>query len=755
MTDPEVRHIGVQTPLEAHMQDAAMSESAVLGRLEPALRFQRELQLGYQSAAEQLLELRQDCASSESRAEELQGALDAEACQLQLAIARSAECATANTAAGLVVEVVEGEVRELWASERHEANLFREAAVAELGCRTEMEASLAELTDSCVQYEVQKAHIGELVAEHERTLKAIRQEWHTTTIRLEEALNSHEEASTTSSQDSPATRAYNELQACQQELMRISEYSRQTEHTARQANVALLRTGTELVEAQNELARACAETQSEEALVVHARAEVAMLSADVVRECREMAKNEQALLLSFEAAETRERQERTACKRDYETWNREQLEFIEVVCQEKDCFEGLFEQEVRKRRSVEGCELEEAAVCIAVSSEYEHLAQEHAKLKQRISDLAASLHEASEQVEGFQANQETWSCEAYTLQGQLAASRGREAAMLQELERLRQVLVHSTWRAPGDVASDGELELYRSEAKLLRKSRAKALEVCRIPGASREQESRLCDPWKVRNTALVKEVAQLRERAEDLETQLRFAKQESERKRALILALQQRCAPNAQRDDHKRDILNECDESRKRLQLVQRGLARKDMAIQELRRELAEMRQQRHEFLQREEVCAVRAAADAVRARALRIESQRKEKALLEVSCQAEALKAQLAVEERERNTCLHRMRKLRTEHHGNGTERREFLRLPAKSAASIPASPRSPLHSAPLALADTLCYDYRSTVIDEATTDDCTPRPSPMSSIHNTAFEDSVQILNLRPEDLTAFLVQ
>jgi len=230
------------------------------------------------------------------------------------------------------------------------------------------------------------------------------------------------------------------------------------------------------------------------------------------------------------------------------------------------------------------------------------------------------------------------------------------------------------------------------------------------------EEREQSEQMRLRSVMYEKFLAEHAERQRELETQLRASRDDCERKRALIVKWREKCGASEARES-----TQEYEEARRRLQVAQRELVRKDAVINELRHECTEARLRQTQQKQREEKESARAGVDAARARALRTDTKRKEEALQHARSEVQILQKKLQVAQRkceERDT---HVRKLRSELGSVCGKLVEDQNHDSESRVSCPSS-----------------FDL-----------------SMVPLMEDSAFLESVNILNLGKEDLAQFFAQ
>lgn len=761
---------------ESHVEEAARAQAAILQRVESVLCVQRELHFGYHAAAEQLVELRTDRASQVCRAEELQRALAAHASELAFTTTRSTECAAAAAEATcFALETLQGQVVDLRAEksqevahfraeEAREAQLARQVARAESELEFQAAALAEELAEQSLWHRQQEVSVEVKLQDSHKLVEEMQERLHSQERRFEITLQEQEDGIVVVT-ESRTGQVLAELKDRRDELALLSHTEEDAEQEVALARAALARVGSELIEARSE--RASAQLAGSEACT----------QRGLINELTELVGERQKLQVRVEATEAREFKASVRCQEECDIWRHERQEYDEKLQAQSRSAAQEHQSEVSVAAMVQQCG--------RLLEEKEHLDGE-------VSNYSAALRDARTQADVLHSEHRM--CEdmarksVIALQSQLAAACGREAAMLHELERLRGALLHqsSGCGGPADAVADGELDRRRDlRAPCHRQSVASSAEDAHILELQQQHRSTSSqqhlqqhqqehgDHWRARHATLAKEGAQLKEHMEDLETQLRLTKQESERRRALIAALQKRCGPAAAEEKEKAETVSEYEEARKRLYTAQRGLARKDAMIQDLRRDLSEVRQQSKQAVQREEAGASKAAADAARARSLRLETQRKEESLLQARKEAETLKSQLLAE-MERKTPARarsaivpgrRMQRVRDvpaqvalecafETGGGNASSSKVPSLAATAAASIAAAPLQLDAAPPLALVDRSLRDSDEALLPGGCAGETdVSLTSLTASFETSALHDSLSILNLRPEDLSAFL--
>jgi len=680
LTDPELRSAATQTRpwQDPFAQQATHSQEALLSRVTHVLDVQRQLQAGYRAAARQLAELREDRAGHATRADELQDALASRVGELEMATAK----AIAGAATETELQSLKQESEMLHMAEEYEGDLFRQASFAEREQAAEAEAMAEELQDCRVQWTLLEATFERRLVDEEISAEKTRCELLQAECGFESALREERDTAAREAEKALAAEATaGQLEALSAEVEaweRAAEGAEEARNAAAETRAALAATGAELIVARVGLAEASAEARCEEQASRLAVGEL-RTQRDLVAALRSLAGEGNELKLRLERAQAGELWEAIARKEDQEEWEQQWV--------------VLSEQSASVARELGGREAATAAAALAASIgegaaarlEWERLAEENEQLQRQASDFSTLLRDAHSQVEALQrerAAREALSRQSIgALQRQVSAAQTREAAMLHELQRLREALARGCVAplADGNFAGeDGEDDVEdedevfdvadddsgdsrivaaatpdRRRWAVAKQGKQQSL----VGGAERtaprrrrhvdEQDRRQREQLRARGAALEREVSQLKDRIQDLETQLKYHRQEAERRKALITSLQQRCASTSAADRDVGEVLGERDESRRRLQSAQRDLARKDGALHELRHELSEARHHRTELRSKEESAMSRSEADAARAKALRAEASRKERALLEARGEAESLKRQLEAEER------------------------------------------------------------------------------------------------------------
>jgi len=218
------------------------------------------------------------------------------------------------------------------------------------------------------------------------------------------------------------------------------------------------------------------------------------------------------------------------------------------------------------------------------------------------------------------------------------------------------------------------------------------------------------DQLKAKAAASEKEVTEVRRQLFESESQLRLCRDESDRRRGLITALQKRCAAADVASKEEQDVKRDSEDIVRRLHAAQRDLVRRDAYAQELRAEVTECKQRLLDQRQREE-------ADVARSRSLRANCRRQDQALRNARSEAESLEARLA----------------KSEEKAQERQLRQALQMSAPCTAPLSTPPSKAAQSVIMT----------------------PPPPTVRSFIEDSALEDSLQILNLRREDLLEFLTE
>eukprot|EP00927_Polykrikos_kofoidii_P078680 TRINITY_DN75489_c0_g1_i1.p1 TRINITY_DN75489_c0_g1~~TRINITY_DN75489_c0_g1_i1.p1 ORF type:complete len:868 (-),score=189.53 TRINITY_DN75489_c0_g1_i1:147-2534(-) len=613
----------------------------------------------------------------------------------------------------------------------------------------------------------------------------------------------------------------------------------------------LARKSHEMMEANVALSETASEARCERAEAMLAGTE-ALAHRALAEEMREVASTRRDLRERLEVGESRERACRLAWQEDRSNLLAECDRLLEQGRSEVFEAQALHDQDTAKvadGRRLAASEKSAARRYQTVHREAEVLCDvfscENHQLIEEKDEVLGLLRGARQQLnfsrEEWRSEYSAAQREELFLQRELAAAHGREAAVLQELERLRDVVlrrdstdacisgrVEANFTAASPALSDGSSQHVAQDAD--QKGAADASALCKVPN---DVEAEKCDvsdeqraakgpsarterievrrlqrqliqereqreQLRARFGALEKDAAQLRQRARDADAQLKLTREESERRRALIASLHERCAAASAACKEEQEIAHEGSEAVRQLQLAKRDLGRRNAAIRELGQEISETRHRQAERSQQEQAEASRAEAEAARSRALRAEAQRREQALRDARAEAQVLQARLAAEESEARArsrpCSEARRPLR----GSKSDQFEGGGRPIESSALAERPRRQTLQQQ---LKRPLSHEAKSVGSDSinageiagrrkgdsrdaeglaafnlaresslvgcaATQGDATSVSSSLpatslpslsvtlpSPIDVATLEDSLQILNLRREDLSAFL--
>lgn len=818
LTDPQRRSVAIQTRQPPrYEQAAAESREALMRRMESALSVQKELQAGYQGAARQLalmraervaqdgatLELRQTVASYE---EELKAAAAASArAQDEVAAAEGVAMATLEARCQSRVEAVLASLSE---NEAEVAALRRNSAShEEVSYQLALAVQRAEAAESAAQTKARalfecEADAEGAVSHFEQGLKSLHDE-------LRESRHGHRVLEEKVVAESTAAAEAKVLAATLRGRLRRAEAGAKATADLRTRCESLVNSATVAKEAQAALETSeavIAETRAElQRVERRARAELEAQAAiaDGLRisaaqcpqvqvpigELAQLKAAERDLRLQLEASEAAELWQEIARKEDQDEWRKERwaLEARAWEAERKELRCSEMEALAADKRALQSVvQAEETTSLLAVTTE-------NRRLLQSAQELHQELVTAQRAVESLRAECNAEAFAAKRAEGlrerDLAASHGRQAALLEEMERLREAAGQSR-SLFGDAvtASDGELERDRllrsgdlsSDQNASRRSeRAEVKRLQRVIAQERDQREQL----RQRAADSEREVAQLRASIKDTEQQLRLCREDADRKRALVTVLQRRCgqaSPDASCGTAAADLVGsetgaKLDEARRRLSAAQKDLARKDLAIQELSKELQQARIQLQEQRRREETGAARAEADAARARALRAEAQRKDEALRQAQSRAQVFQAELAAHERAASTA--RASRFISQRTGATARSAEDPRFASLEKRRLPVVSPSDSFSGPLPLTDDSHYAEETTAqphLPGGSSPSATPEPfsaldralqssassallsagGPFSSLDVSAVEDSINILNLRAEDLGDFLL-
>ncbi|CAJ1406618.1 unnamed protein product [Effrenium voratum] len=221
-------------------------------------------------------------------------------------------------------------------------------------------------------------------------------------------------------------------------------------------------------------------------------------------------------------------------------------------------------------------ELHEASALKQKEAEAETLAGERAELEAEARRLSSELELAKRQG-AMQAKEAEAAARAAqrdeeVLLKEISSARGRITAMAKEIDRLREAKPPSGGMQLS--ASSQDLRAQRSE-------QAKTKQVQRLLAQEEKQEAGLKEKISASKTSAV----DLRERVKEAEQRLRTSREDVERKKALVAALQKRCQEDAQQSSEEMHLE---EESARALQQTRRDLARKEAAIKHLQSEAEE-----------------------------------------------------------------------------------------------------------------------------------------------------------------------
>lgn len=374
--------------------------------------------------------------------------------------------------------------------------------------------------------------------------------------------------------------------------------------------------------------------------------------------------------------------------------------------------------------------------------EHEHFVKENDQLKRQISELYGLLCNAHERFDAVIDEQTLADASARrdddAWQREFVASRSREAALLQEIDRLRAISSKVTKLAQSPASSEpaSEKECHVSDRKESRRLQQHLVQ---------EREHR--DQLLKRVSSLTAELSEQQESARDLEHQTRQLREESERRRTVIATLQNR----SRKIDESR-LLQDRDsneELRQTVQQTKREVTRKSAVITELRAEISEARQWKSEQQRRDERNEVRQEADLARARALRAESQRLEQALRSEHGRAQALQERLCEQERESEISRTRLSRVKMRLEATRSELREQAGDRVALSGSLAAT------SATAAHARALDSDARQGVDQSEAVSNSPPADAILCTADDSAIKETLKILNLCPDDLSEFMAE
>lgn len=268
LTDPEVRSVVTQTRSWRELSEeqealAARSQEALLARLAHVLEVQRQLQAGCRTAVLQLAEMRAERAAQAGRADELQGALDLRAGELEIAT----ELQVASDAVHLELRSFQEEAQILRMAEEYEGDLFRQASRAAEVCAAEAEGSAEELQSCRLRWTAHEAHFERRLVDEEIAADEARYELLQRRRGLTNAATPRHDVD-----GEAAAAAAAELRDLVGELRDrraacelAAEGAQKAELRAAAAQRALTQTGAELIAARVGLAEAAEEARCEEA----------------------------------------------------------------------------------------------------------------------------------------------------------------------------------------------------------------------------------------------------------------------------------------------------------------------------------------------------------------------------------------------------------------------------------------------------------------------------------------------------------
>eukprot|EP00929_Paragymnodinium_shiwhaense_P067945 TRINITY_DN34153_c0_g1_i2.p1 TRINITY_DN34153_c0_g1~~TRINITY_DN34153_c0_g1_i2.p1 ORF type:complete len:1989 (+),score=598.47 TRINITY_DN34153_c0_g1_i2:202-6168(+) len=815
-TEPELRSTWAQTeaePKDPKLHALEELQAAMVRRIQGVIGVQRELRRGFATAAEQLQALRDGRATDADQKEELRGTLSL----------RSEEVASLSMAESVAATELLALEEDCSRWSKHEEDQ-RVTFAAELAhCRSDLEETgleaTAEATESLrvAEERLQEEAQGSAAAREE--VAALRGKLAESEERLQK--QAEEEGSLAlraqllDCEESARSEALHELAALRGQLAAIEEeVAAQREQKKAQELVASstesmrpLESSSRLVsprpqeterlreQAEKELRSQCtaivlaSESAQEEAERVHsAREELSRMRREVIdakaalesveaevhleqsrfvlvgsevaakhqvadEVCRlqaEGARLRQALAEQNERTRAREAgQEKRAAEltKDGEdlrgklrSYRREQLELEAQLASAEKNFEQL--QAVRDRRLVgDRKQLRDEAAVLEKALHAER--QEAQALSQR----------CQEEVVAAQRDD-------FWLMRELAAARGRETALLHELERLRGLVLFDAGQdavaavtAEPMIASHGAVERLGMQERDRSELQSEARRLKKQLADERQRREQL----RSRLTTCEKEAEALKQKGKDTETQLRMHKDEAERRRALIESLQQRCAAADVESKEEQETLREAEETAKKLQVAKRDLGKRDSAIRELGQELGAARKVRAELEEQLRARDTRVEAQSSRIRVLTTQAQQKDATLKEARTEVLALQSALRREESHaRERLARRDSRAGKEPAARGQAHHSVSQPPKVEAASDAPSVEAPGEMEESAFSEPL----PSSSIHEQHEAAEQPRPPRLPSrlweslsIDSSALQDSLQILNLRPEDLDGFL--
>eukprot|EP00930_Biecheleria_cincta_P029496 TRINITY_DN20519_c0_g1_i1.p1 TRINITY_DN20519_c0_g1~~TRINITY_DN20519_c0_g1_i1.p1 ORF type:complete len:1820 (-),score=428.75 TRINITY_DN20519_c0_g1_i1:424-5883(-) len=334
---------------------------------------------------------------------------------------------------------------------------------------------------------------------------------------------------------------------------------------------------------------------------------------------------------------------------------------------------------------------------------------------------------------------------------ELETARRRETAALREMDRLQRALdVHRKLPLCGHRSLDSkrqEQEQERLHHKLRehqvaqRFTRTQMRKLKQLLKHEHEQQKHL----NSRITSLREGRLRLRDDIKASEQQLRASRDDAERKRQLVATLQKRCSETASSDAAASSStsawpsseVSEVAALKSLIQRSRRELSRKDRAVRDLQHEIVESRR-------REEHCkesaASRAMADASRARALQADVLRKGHELRDAQTRSELLQARVTDFESRSRIESERL-KSRASVVSSRADRMDGSSAQLTMSGSLPAD-QAWLPADPVSHQDG--YAHRAT---------CDTPSIVLTPGAASAIEDSMQILNLHPEDASEFL--
>ncbi|CAJ1441665.1 unnamed protein product, partial [Effrenium voratum] len=608
-------------------QSARPDDSEVAHRLEFLLQTQKDLQLEYRDAAEELLALREETHQNEEQAEAASRTKSLTQEALHRALPAKADLMEAEEQRS--VRQLEAAIQEAWQSHSayEEAEHRKQAAASSASHWKQRREAAEEAAQAARLAEQQHTELALWRrAEQEEAAAEVQALQHEETevsrqLRAEEQHLQEEAASATELQ---AAVARCEDQAA--EAQRAAAHSASSANALRARCAALheaLPPGVDFAakapaplspafSAARKLAVLRREAEAALAQEQQSRAEAEQLTAEAAeaqRAAGDLRKAKEAKALRLEAVEAKEQWQEVAQRNEHWEW-RQNLKALQLQAQ---------------RGAEKAAQMAEESKQEATAAH--ELRKEVTDLESRTLRMRAELVHARAPVLPEQPRREE------ALLKELSVLRGQSDAMLEEMDRLRRAVDES------EEASQQAENSQRADNSQRASSGRGRQRLFQQLNRSREQREALRRELQ----SSEREEQRLRQQLKEVEQQLQVSRDDADRKRSHLAQLQRSLEASSTEQTERLTWSERRSEAQEALQKARQQCARKDATLKELRAEAQEQRRLREQRRRAELQEQQRSEAEAARLKCLRAELRRKERLLQGTLTQTEVLESQLA----------------------------------------------------------------------------------------------------------------